>query len=341
MNKVYLIISFLLFPLFVISGSAATLPSAMHKSALSCLSNVYNEQFKLAKNNAKDIIKENPKHPAGYFFLAAVLNAEMDFLQSEKYETEFYKNCDLAIEKGEKLLESSDDNWVKFFTAGASGFKGAYESRCERWVTAFKQGWRGVSMFKDMLEDGVPIKDVEYGIATYNYWRSAKTKALWWMPGVKDKREESINILYRLVKEGIYVKESSAFNLCNILIDRERYNDAEKLAATMLNKYPKNLNFLYHKTFSQIKQKKYSAAKVGSNEIKQRLSATNFESNYNQVMLNYFLVSIHFSEKKYDLVKNIYKNTINLKLSDVAKDRLKTVLDDMQSLDRDARKATK
>lgn len=320
------------------SSWSATLPPQMHNSATNCLNNVYSENFKNAKNDAKNIIKLDPKHPAGYFFYAAVLNAEMDFLQSEKYETEFYKYCDLAIEKGEKLLENSDDVWIKFFTAGASGFKGAYESRCERWVTAFKQGWRGVAMFKEMQEDGIKIKDVEYGIATYNYWRSAKTKALWWMPGVKDKRDESIASLTKLVKEGVYVKESSAYNLCNILIDHGDFKKAELLADEMLKKFPNNLNFIYQRTLAQIKQNKFIQAKQGVSKIQKRLSENSFDSNYNKVMLNYFILNIQNHEKKYVEMRSLYKSTIALPLSDVSKDRLKSYLGDIDSLIRDVRK---
>lgn len=338
MNKLLSFIILQIILLLINSSNGETLPLDMHNNAITCLTNVYSENFKSAKLNAKNIIKQDPKHPAGYFFYAAVLNAEMDYLQSEKYESEFYKYCDLAIEKGEKLLESSDDVWVKFFTAGASGFKGAYESRCERWVTAFKQGWRGVSVFKEMLDDGIKIKDVEYGIATYDYWRSAKTKALWWMPGVKDKREESIVTLYKLVKEGVYVKESSAYNLCNILIDHEQYNKAELLASQTLNKYPGNLNFTYQKTLAQIKQKKFKEAKVGVSQIQKKLNQNSFPSNYNQVMLNYFIICIKNSEKDYSTVKNIYKSTIALALSDVSKDRLKSYLGDLDSIMRDAKK---
>lgn len=334
------LINFIIVLILIMHGGSwgTTLPTQMHDNAMACLKNVYSENFKNAKLNAKNIIKQNPKHPAGYFFYAAVLNSEMDYLQSEKYESEFYKYCDLAIEKGEQLLESSDDVWVKFFTAGASGFKGAYESRCERWVTAFKQGWRGVSMFKEMLEDGVKIKDVEYGIATYDYWRSAKTKALWWMPGVKDKREQSITTLFRLVKEGIYVKESSAYNLCNILIDHGQYKEAELLATEVLKKFPSNLSFTYQKTLAQIKQEKYSAAKAGVSLIEKKLSANNFPSNYNQVMLNYFKINIKKSEKDINSVKSIHKSTMALPLSDVAKDRLKPYLGEFDSILRSAKK---
>ena len=99
--------------------------------------------------------KRYPEHPAGYFFYAVVLDEWTGYYQSTKKENEFYRYCDLAVEKGQAMLDKqSTDAWAKFFVGGTEGLKGNFESRYERWITAFRYGWKGVSILKD-LQKGI------------------------------------------------------------------------------------------------------------------------------------------------------------------------------------------
>jgi hypothetical protein len=85
-------------------SAAPQLPQEMHDLAMSSIDFVYKEKFKLAEDEARKIIKKYPDHPAGYFFYAAALESWMDYYETDKREVEFYKYCDLAIDRAEKLL---------------------------------------------------------------------------------------------------------------------------------------------------------------------------------------------------------------------------------------------
>ena len=104
---------------------------------------IYREKFGEAEEAAKKIIKKYPDHPAGFFFFAVVLDAWAEYFQSNKKEDEFYRYCDLGTAKGQDLESRNPrDPWVKFFLGGLEGLKGNYEKRYERWITAFRYGWR-------------------------------------------------------------------------------------------------------------------------------------------------------------------------------------------------------
>jgi tetratricopeptide (TPR) repeat protein len=169
-----------------------------------------------------------------------VLDAWMLRHQSRRREREFFRLCDQTIERAEKILANDrNDEWARFFMGGAEGYKGTYEARYERWVTAFRHGWKGVSIFQNMASSGSKIPDIQFGIGTYDYWRSALMKMLWWMPGVSDNREVGIAKLRGVMEDGIYSRAAAAMVLIDIYLNECRFADALELSNEMIKKYPR------------------------------------------------------------------------------------------------------
>lgn len=314
-------------------ASPIMLPADMHQWALKSIDYTYQEEFKLAENEAKRIIKHYPDHPSGYFFYAAVLDARMTFIQSEKEENEFYYYCNLAISKGEEMLEQfSDDTWAKFFMAGAYGLKGTFESKYQRWITAFRNGWQGVVIFRKLQKSDHEMADVLYGLGTYDYWRSALTKKLWWMPGVEDKREKAINMLFFARQLGTYVKLPCSAQLIQILCNEKRYNEALDIAENMITQYPVNLLFQWGKAESLLGLGRYENAHKCYMKILERIEKEQFESNYNIVLCRYYLGKVYFQQKKRDLCVKELKKMSSYSLSDDDRKRLEDYFDDAEDM---------
>jgi tetratricopeptide (TPR) repeat protein len=229
-------------------AKADSLPGDMHASALASLDFIFKEDFKNAEEEAKKIIRAYPEHPAGYFFQAAVVDAWMLRYQTNKREAEFYRLCDQSVEKSEKMLvKDPNDDWARFFQGGAEGYKGTYEARYERYITAFRFGWKGVSIFLKMESSGSKLVDINFGIGTYDYWRSALMKLLWWMPGVDDKRAVGIAKLKGVMDNGLYSRNAAAMVLIDIYNNEKRFQEALDLSNGMLKKYPRALVFQWGK----------------------------------------------------------------------------------------------
>lgn len=336
--RIYILIQFL----FLSTFASVRLPENMHKLVVSSIHNIHKEKFNNALINTKELIKKYPKHPAGYFFYAAVLKSEMDYLQSEDYENEFYKYCDLAISTGEALLEKKrEDIWAQFFIGGANGLKGIYESRNKQWLTAFKHGWRGVDLLKNVYQNRPEMKDVLYGIGVYNYWRSEKIRMFWWMPGVKDRRKDAIDMLYKIVSKGVYVKETACLNLVDILLNEKRYEDAMEIIENMLEKYPLNLIFLWREARAQLGLKKYTEAKKSYEHILTRIENEKFKCNYNIVLYHYRLSELYFLTKQYKKAVKEYEVAESFKLSEVTEERLNGIHDKLYISIRKARRKIK
>lgn len=314
------------------------LPAEMHDLAMVSITNAYRENFKEAAGAARKMIKHDPSRPAGYFFYAAVLNSQMEYLQSEEFEEEFYRYCDEAIDRGERMLEEDpNDLWARFFAAGANGCKGTYESRKGLWITAFKHGWRGVSGLKVAQEKAPELMDASYGVGVYDYWRSAKTKLLWWLPGVKDGRDSAVVMLRRARKEGTYTREAAALSLVDILCDYERYSEALEVVDEYLAEYPSSLLAHWGKVRALVGLEKYGMAEKSCTYIRHRIETERFESNHNLAMCQYYLCKIYFGQQKYDECIRMQKELASLPLSDKIRKRLEGVVNEAGGIARKAR----
>ncbi len=258
-----LIIAALILPLLcgLAQAQPQQLPADMHGWASASVECVFKEDFKGAEEEAKKIIKAYPEHPAGYFFMAAVAEAWMQRYQSNKREAEFYRYCDQAVEKAEKILAADpNDDWARFFMGGAEGYKGTFEARYERYITAFRYGWKGVSIFLKMSAGGSKNPDINFGIGTYDYWRSALMKMLWWMPGVEDKRQIGIDKLKGVVQNGVYTKAAAVCVLIDVYMNEKRYEEALNIATETGKKYPKAISFMWGRAAALQGLKRYDEA---------------------------------------------------------------------------------
>jgi tetratricopeptide (TPR) repeat protein len=276
------------------------LPPELHVMVMVSIDWVYKEKFKLAEDEAKKIVKKFPDHPAGYFFYAAALEAWMNYFESDRREDEFYRYCDIAIEKAEKILASEPDNeWAMFFLGGADGYKGTYESRYEKWITSFRHGWKGVSVLLNLNKINPEISDASYGIGMYDYWRSSMTKILWWMPGIENKCRQGIEELYEARKNGVYTSVTASANLITVLCNEGRYKDALAMADEMLLKYPLALKFLWGKANALFGDGNYTESENVYRYILSRVEAERYDNHYNAVLCHLWLAKIYLSTKRY------------------------------------------
>jgi tetratricopeptide (TPR) repeat protein len=269
----------------------------MHAWAIAAIDHIYSERFRDAEEEARKIIKKYPAHPAGFFFMAAAIDAWMSTHLSDKRENEFYRFCDLAVEKGDKMLEKNDnDPWVRFFMGGAEGYKGTYEARFGRWITAFRYGWKGVSILMQLRERKSDLADINYGIGSYEYWRSAMTKNLRWMPGVEDKRAQGIEKLQKVRTAGVYTRFSAANGLVDIYLNEKSFVQALAVADEALKKYPDSRWLLIGKARAHLGAKNYESARRAIRRVLARAENEPSEEHATISMCHFWLAKIECAD---------------------------------------------
>ncbi|MFP4522411.1 MAG: tetratricopeptide repeat protein [Fibrobacterota bacterium] len=208
---------------------------------------IYNENFNRAEKLFSGFIEKYPEHPFGYFMKGVAIDNYMYYYSHTGREREFFLNCEAAVEKGEKLLDKDPKNELAmFFIGGAKGYMGLYEARYKRYISAFRYGWDGFVMLRDLEEINSEFYDVYLGLGLYNYWRSKLTKMMWWLPGVKDKRELGINQLKKCYKKGKYSSEMAALMLAQIYVAEERPMESVNMMQKVLAEYKGNRMFMWH-----------------------------------------------------------------------------------------------
>ena len=285
---------------FAPAQAAAPLPEDMHDLALSSIDNVFREKFKPAEEDARKIIKKYPDHPAGYFFCAAAVESWMSCYESDKREEEFYRLCDQAIEKAESMLgRSASDPWAMFFLGCADGAKGTYESRYEKWITSFRHGWKAVSMLQSLYKKDQDIKDVYYGLGMYDYWRSALTRVLWWMPGIENRTDQGIRELSVARTGGVYTSVAASADLMVAQNNEGHFGEALTIADTMLEKFQGSLVFCRGKAIALYGLGRFDEAETMYRYVLERVEAEPFDNHYNAVACHFWLAKIYLKTKRY------------------------------------------
>jgi len=307
LKKCNLFIAVLWLLIFIAWRGAATplLNAEIHSWALETITYIYNGQYKEAEAAAVKIIKKYPDQPAGYFFSAVAVDSWMSAHLSDKLEDDFYNYCELATDKAEKILDHNPyDEWAQFFLGGAEGFKGTYEFRYERWITAGRHGWKGVSILYKLLDRKSEIPDIEYGIGNYEYWRGALAKRLWWMPRVEDKREDGIEKLLYVQKNGIYTKVPASISLIDIYLNEKRYADALTIAVESGQKYPNYGAFVFGRIKALFGLNKFEESMAA---CRQELARAEVDSNNEQASIEV----CHFWIAKIDSALSRYAECIS------------------------------
>lgn len=286
-----------------IAADAVPLQDDIREQGIQVIDLIYSEDFKAAEDVARKLVKKYPENPAGYFLVAVALDTWMAFYFDKKKEDEFYKFCDLAIEKGEKILAiNSGDEWALFFMGGAEGYKGTYEARYERWITAFRFGWRGVSTLLKLTEMQSDIIDVNYGVGSYDYWRSAMINTLWFMPKIKDKREDGIKRLIVAADNGILTKLTAHTALIDVLLNENRFAEAMTYTDRLLSLYPLSTQAMWGKARALYGLGQFDESRRYFTKVLKRFESDEYKSVYYQVLCNYWLARVDFADEKYEEV---------------------------------------
>jgi tetratricopeptide (TPR) repeat protein len=211
-----------------------------------------------------------------------------------------------------------------------------YESRYGRWITAFRYGWQGVTALKEAYGLTPSLKDALMGVATYDYWRSAMTKMLWWMPGVEDKRVEAIRVLYAVVDSSVYVQEAAGKHLGFALNNEKRYGEGLTVANKLLARYPGYLVFQWMAIDAYMGLKKYEEAERLLKLVLQRVEMQRVENHYNEIQCHYKLALIYLEQNRYSLCLYECSRISELPTDDATRKRLEDQFSSVEQIRKNA-----
>lgn len=198
-----------------------------------------NNRFADAADLFRELIGQYPRHPIGYFYVGATLQAAM--LDAEDYTRapEFYRYMETTIRYADSLeIRDPQNAWLYFYEGSAYLYRSFMRSKEGNWFGAYKDAVKGVGRLENALQRDSTLYDAYLGVGSYKYWKSAKANFLRWLPLVKDEREAGIRMVEKAIRKGLFVRWMGRDQLCWILMDKKEYTRALRLAQENLAAYP-------------------------------------------------------------------------------------------------------
>lgn len=187
---------------------------------------IHKEKFDQALKLFDSLVSLAPDKPVGYFFKAGTYSNLAGDYRNLNYTDRFQESIDKAIKVGETLDKSGRATAEDlFFYGGALGFRGIYKSYYGDWVGAFKDGVKGKGVLNRAFKMDSTNYDIYYGLGMYDYWRSAKTKILSWLPFFPDKRRSGIEQVFLAIQKGKFVKDEAKYALLRVYDNEKDYKN--------------------------------------------------------------------------------------------------------------------
>lgn len=212
---------------------------------------VYNLEFERAEVAFGEMVKAEPRNPAGYFFLAMVdwWRIMID-MENEQYDRKFVDALDGVIEMCDSLLALNPaDVHAMFFKGGAIGFKGRLMFHRNDYFGAANAGRKALPIVQDASAIDPENYDVLLGTGIYNYYADVipneypfvKPLLLFIPPG---DRKKGIEELTRASEKGRYASVEATYFLLQIYSFYEKdFGRALALARRLHERFPNNMLF--------------------------------------------------------------------------------------------------
>ncbi len=188
------------------------------------------------------IIQEFPKHPAGYLYLAGMLQAKYTDYGDLFNENRYDSLLNIVETLSEPLTEKPKTTaFGYYYTGSAEAFRSFTKSENGNLPSGIYYGLSAGKSLERCLEFDPNFVEAKNILGSFYYWRSK----LAWIPFVPDRSEEGIQLIIESFSHP-YEKHLASHNLMVIFTEEKRYADAEKYGLVMLSEYPDNRLFLWN-----------------------------------------------------------------------------------------------
>ncbi|HUN65596.1 MAG TPA: tetratricopeptide repeat protein [Bacteroidota bacterium] len=209
---------------------------------------IYNLKFDSARAELRFLIKHQPDHPAGYFFLAMIdwWRIVTDF-GNTAYDEKLLRELDRVIDLCDQRLDKNENDLpALFFKGGALGFEGRLHGNREDWVKAANCGREALPIVRKAYHLDTANYDILLGMGIYNYYAAVvpdhypfvKPLMVFFPEG---DRARGMRQLRLAADSARYAGVEAQYFLMQICLNFENnYPEALRLAISLTSRYPDN-----------------------------------------------------------------------------------------------------
>ncbi|NVM02974.1 MAG: hypothetical protein HWN67_11595 [Candidatus Helarchaeota archaeon] len=300
--------------------AALTLSPEMERIFLDGLNRLFRDDFVGAMGKFDSLCVIEPENPFGYFCKAFSYDLIMDEYRNLKFMDEFDEAASTAIKKAEILEKKENPSAeVYLFSGGAIGIRGVRRAMVGNWWGAFMDALKAADKVENCLKIDPTLYDAYYGLGTYHYWKSVKSKIFWWLPFVGDERKKGVDEVKISIEKGKFTEIPGKLCLLRIYIEEKDFNEVLRIADELIRRN-NNLHPLWFKGYGYIYIEEWEKAIDLYNEILQRLREKDFygiegeiECWYYLALCNYKLGKIEDAKKYLNMILP-YKGKVETKI---------------------------
>ena len=241
---------FLFFPQHSPGGNkpASTLSkNATNGDLLQGIELLYDLHFDQAERIFAGHVSENPKKPAGYFYLAMVSWSRLSFgFWTPEVLKEYVDRIDLTISVARNRIENlRPDSFDYFFLGGALGFKGRFELMRRNWFASYMLAYEAITALRRCAKIDPSSVDVLLGLGTYDYYTaklSGVLKFLTYLFLHKGNKEEGLRKLHTAADHAVYSRIEAKSMLLHIylFLEEEDFYKALPFAQELASQFRNN-----------------------------------------------------------------------------------------------------
>ena len=259
---------------------------------------VYEGRYKEALEGCQKLMRYYPESPAGYFYTATLYQFIMRNYRVKTFEPQFERFINLAIEKGKCAVKKDKrDSLSYLYLGGAYGYRALHKSLKHKWFSAFRDGLKSISRLEQAIKVKPTLYDTYYGLGTYHYWRSAKSRTFWFLPFIGDDRQKGIDELWQSVRQGKYSQIEGRYALITIYYNEQNYDKALGVNQHIYELFPDNPCCLYMRGRILEQQGKWKEAENIFRRILDHLMASEYQSIAYQIECHY-RIALYLSKQK-------------------------------------------
>jgi tetratricopeptide (TPR) repeat protein len=309
-----------------------SLDSTSHKLLLQGLHQVHIEDYDQALVTFEGLIKHRPQHPVGYFCAAAVYKTIMQNYRITAFEPQLDSLLNLTIKIGNEAIQNNEqDALAHFYLGGAYGFRGLHKVRKRDYLGAFKDGLNGMSNLKKAVKIDTSLYDAYYGLGTFHYWRSAKSKILRFLI-FRNDRKKGIKEVWKAIEKGSYTDIEGKYALVAIYYDYADYEKAFSVNQELYELFPTNPSCLYMRCQLYEQLGNWEQAKQTFQQLLTHLKNSEYSSIGYEVECHYRIAHCHYKLSESEQALTHVKKALDLRMERDASKEMEGPLDDFDEI---------
>ncbi|UCD94578.1 MAG: hypothetical protein JSU69_00570 [Candidatus Zixiibacteriota bacterium] len=231
--------------IFLLGASAASETFVRDSAVVEIADRIWRNEFRDALSAAEQIIRNEPSNPVGYFLAGVVYQTISEEYRNDSFIDSTDDNLSHAIELTDHRKDSDRDNPDWYFIAGAAyGYRGLHRAFHGQWWGAFKDGFHCSSNLRKALGIDSTYYDANWGLGSYYYYRTVKSRDFLWLPFISDEREEGMRLIRRAIAGGFLCPKIARQSFLRIYLTEERYADVVMLADSLCRLLPDDPYYL-------------------------------------------------------------------------------------------------